>query len=487
MPVFAERSSSSLYATCLRKLAAGIGEIQEGREEPEDVQITTFIDWLRATLPKGWSWKAPHLQAIAEHLDAVEAGEIDRLAIHMPPRHAKTETVTIRYPVLCLYRRPSDRILVTGYNERFARKLGRRVRNLAAGLRVPMADDKTASDEWYTRENGLVMARGVGSPPTGEGFNRILIDDPIRKREDADSETIREKTWDWYTDDLYTRLEPDGAIVLTMTRWHEDDVGARAVASEPGRWTILNLPAIAGGDDSIGRDIGEALWPDRYNLEALERIRTVMVREEGERSWQALFQQNPTPREGTLFRVGMIELVERDALPAVIKTGVNRWYEAWDLAATAGGGDWTACVDMAEADGFIYVDPLRFREEPYQRNKMIRQRCDLVKPRHVRVPQDPGAAGKESAQALIRLLAGHSVTATRDDGDKFVRAEPLASQVNAGNVRVVNGPHARDFIEELRVAPNGKNDDWIDAASACYNDLAKRAQAQRPAVAIRRN
>ena len=224
---------------------------------------------------------------IAEHLDAVNRGEIDRLAIHMPPRHGKSETVTVRAPLYDLERDPELNVLVTGYNERFARKFGRKTRNLAIE-RGLVASDKTANDEWATKKGGLYMARGVGSPPTGTGFKRIYIDDPIRRREDAESEIYREKTWDWYTDDLYTRLEPGGAIILTMTLWHEDDLGARAVASEPGKWTVLKLPAIS--------DEGKALWPERYSVGDLNRIRDAIRRRDGERSWEALYQQNQIGR-----------------------------------------------------------------------------------------------------------------------------------------------------------------------------------------------
>ncbi|NBW17550.1 MAG: terminase, partial [Caulobacteraceae bacterium] len=164
--------------------------------------------------------------------------------------------------------------------------------------------DKTGADEWETTAGGGLVARGVGTPPTGFGFDLILIDDPIKKREEAESEVYREKLWDWYTDDLYTRLEPGGAIILTLTRWHYDDLAARAIASEPSRWTILRLPAIAEDDDPIGRLPGQALWPARFNESDLQRIRDVQAATGGAYSFESLYQQNPTPREGAFFKVG---------------------------------------------------------------------------------------------------------------------------------------------------------------------------------------
>lgn len=420
----------------------------------------SYLSWLRNSIPPTWTVDAEHFRLIAEHLDAVTRGDIDRLAIHMPPRHGKTETTTVRYP---LYRLEQDRemnVLVTGYNERFARKLGRKTRNLAA-QRGLVAPDKSAADEWALREGGLFMARGVGSPPTGTGFGLIMVDDPIRRREDAESEVYREKVWDWYTDDLYTRLEPGGAIVLVMTLWHEDDVGARAVASEPGRWTVLRLPAIS--------DEGRALWPERYNVEALERIRGVLVQNEGERSWQALYQQNPTPREGSFFKVGKLHYLDADEVPPLVEE-----VRAWDLGATENAGDPSAGVRMGKTSDnrFIIRDVRRGQWATDRRNDEIKQTAEADgKSIRIRGPQDPGAAGVEAALAFSRLLAGYTVKTERVSGDKQLRADPFSAQVNAGNVWLVRGPWNTAFVDELRAFPAGKNDDQVDAAADAFNEL----------------
>lgn len=397
----------------------------------------------------------------------VERGEIDRLAIHMPPRHGKSETVTYRFPVRWLQTHPGSNVLVTGYNQRFANKFGRRTRNLAAELGM-VSSDKAAMDEWQTNDEGLLMTRGVGSPPTGTGFNLIVIDDPVRRRQDAESETVREATWDWYTDDLYQRLEPGGAIVLIMTLWHEDDIGARAVASEPGRWTVLKLPALSESHAE------GALWPARYNVAALHRIRDVMSRNEGERSFEALFQQNPTPREGTFFKPAMLEIV--DAVPAGLPT-----VRKWDVAATT-DGDWSAGVKLSGPDGsgLYYVQHVhRGKWESANRNREMRQTAETDgKAVKIIVPEDPGSAGKDSARAFVQLLAGFSVKAVRETGDKATRADPFAAQVNAGNVRLLRGEWNRAFIEELRqfTGASGGQDDQVDAAAGAFNALAKPRQ-----------
>lgn len=417
--------------------------------------------WFRRTLPAGWT-EPEHVRLINDHLAAVERGEIDRLAIHMPPRHGKSETVTIRFPLRWIEREPADNVLVTGYNERFARKFSRRIRNMASE-RGLVAGDKSATDEWATTAGGLVMARGVGNPPTGTGFNLIVIDDPVRRREDAESEAYRGKVWDWYTDDLYSRLEPGAPLVLVMTLWHEDDLGARAVASEPGRWTVLKLPAI----DEAGRP----LWPERYDAEALGRIRSVMERNAGPRSWEALYQQNPTPREGSTFRVGALGYLDAADLPPMVAR-----CRAWDLAATAGGGDYTAGALLGrDAEGLTYVlDVVRGQWESAERNRRMKAAATQDGAGvTVRLPQDPGQAGKEQAKNLTRMLAGSTVKALLVSGAKEVRADPFASQVNAGHVRLVRAPWNAAFVEELRAFPSGKHDDQVDAAADAFNEIAR--------------
>lgn len=428
-----------------------------------------FLEYLPRVAPPNYRYDSALHRLLAEHLDAVTRGQIDRLALFMPPRHSKTETVTIRYPVYRLERDPAMRCLITGYNERFARRLGRKSRNIAK-LRFDLAEDKSGADEWETVKGGGLVARGVGTPPTGYGFNLICIDDPIKKREEAESEVYREKLWDWYTDDLYTRLEPGGAIILTLTRWHHDDLAARALASEPGQWVVLKLPALAEENDRLGRRAGQALWPERFDEEKLGRVRQVQTKKEGRYSWEALYQQNPTPREGAFFKIAKFG----EPLPAA-PANLVRTCRAWDLAATPGGGDYTAGVKLGvDAGGVWYVlDVVREQFSTDDRNARMKQTAaNDGSSCRVRLAQDPGQAGIDQAQSLTRMFAGYSVKSERVTGSKTARADAFSAQVNAGNVRLVKGEWNAIFIEELRQFPSGKNDDQVDAASDAFTELA---------------
>lgn len=384
--------------------------------------------------------------------------------IFMPPRHGKSEMTTVRYPVYRMELDPSIRVCVWAYNQEFANKFGRKTRRLAS-TRFRLADDRTAAREWETPQGGVYRSVGVGSPPTGEGFNLILGDDPIKSRIEAESLTFRDNVYESFNDDLMTRAEPGAAVILTMTRWHEDDLAGRILKGPSGSdWEVISLPAIAEEDDLLGRAIGEALCPNRYDLQALLAIKKGST----QYAFDALFQQRPSAREGSFFRVARLEIV--DALPAGIDL-----VRAWDKAATAGAGDYTAGVLMGEHEGIYYVaDVRRFREDSGTRDKIIRQTA-MLDGTDVSVvgEQEPGSSGKDSAGAFIKLLAGFNVHTEPATGKKEVRADTFAAQVNAGNVRLVRGDWNLQYIEELRqFQAKAEHDDQVDASSLAFSNLS---------------
>ena len=229
----------------------------------------------------------------------------------MPPRHGKSELASKSYPAWCLGRRPSRHFIACSASAELARDVGRSVRNIvrSAAYRfafsgVTLNDDDRAAGRWTTSQGGSWYSVGIGGDIMGRGADIVLVDDPFGTSTDAASPVIRESVWKWYTGTIYNRLEPKGAIVLINHRLHEDDLSGRLIEkmkagdSDADQWTIVQLPAIADSkDDLLRRQIGEALWPERFPLKELERRRANMFG----RDWSALYQQQPVPDEGEFF------------------------------------------------------------------------------------------------------------------------------------------------------------------------------------------
>lgn len=398
-------------------------------------------------------------------------GEIDRLILTVPPRHGKSELATVRFPAWLLEQEPEQRVIIGAYNQTLANKFSRKCRNIAR-QRVALNTDRTAVDDWETEAGGGLRAVGVGAGITGMGGNLIIIDDPVKNRQEANSQAYRDRVWDWYTDDLYTRLEPDGAIILIMTRWHEDDLAGRLLADTEGdRWTVVNLPALAEENDPLGRTPGQALCPERYDERALARIRTVLGN-----SWYALYQQRPTAPEGEFFQRSWFEIVP--ALPVGCK--FVRW---WDKAGSM-DGDYTAGVLLAKAPGNTYyvADVVRGRWLAAEREAIIRQTAELDRLTYGNVTiwheQETGSSGKDSAAATTKNLAGFSVHSERSTGDKAIRAEPFQAQAQAGNVKLLRGVWNTAYLSELTSFPQGANDDQVDGSSGAFNKLAGKVEVR---------
>lgn len=278
---------------------------------------------------------AAHQRLIADKLEAVERGDIKRLAIFMPPRHGKSMFASEDFPAWYLGRNPTHHVISATYSQQLADDFGRKVRNQLRSEEfdeifpgVGLRGDSHSVRRFHTAQGGVYYGAGIGGPITGRGAHLLLIDDPVKSRTDASSPTRRQQTWDWYTSVAYTRLMPGAAIVLIQTRWDPDDLAGRVLrhAADEG-WEVLSLPAIDAH--------GAALWPEAYPIERLEEIR----RQIGPRDWSALYQQEPAARDGGVFkaepidtatgRVGWCETLA-DAIPdaaerkhAVVCTGVD--------------------------------------------------------------------------------------------------------------------------------------------------------------------
>jgi predicted phage terminase large subunit-like protein len=421
--------------------------------------------WLKQVTPN-WVWDWDYQLLIEQHLNKMTAGTLEKLMLFLPPRHGKSELVTVRYPVYRLELDPTFRAIVGAYNQTLAEKFSRKSRRIA-GTRLALSHERTAVHDWETEAGGGLRAVGVGGGITGQGGNLIVIDDPVKNRKEANSRVYRDAVYDWYTDDLYTRQEPGCAMILIMTRWHEDDLAGRILRSDDGpNWKIIKLPAEAEEGDPLGRPVGAALNPKRYPLAALAKIKLVL-----KRSYWALYQQRPMEQEGDFFKRSWFELVKEFALAGAV------FVRYWDRGATADDGDFTVGVLMARVGAvYIILDVVRGQWSTGERDKIILQtaQTDEAKYKHVSIwlEQEPGSSGVDVVRNLTSMLSGFSVHPDKVSGDKAFRAEPLASQAEAGFIKIKIAPWNEDLIDELASFPNGATDDQVDAASGAFLKLA---------------
>jgi predicted phage terminase large subunit-like protein len=365
-------------------------------------------------------------------------------------------------------------VILGCYNQKLANRFSRKTRRIVQS-RLALSTDRKAVEEWETAIGGGVRAVGVGGGITGFGGDLIMIDDPVKSREEAESETYREKCWDWFKDDLYTRLEPGASMILTMTRWHDDDLAGRLLKEQDEggeKWEVINLPAIAEEDDPLGRDEGEALCPERYDLEALTRLRKRL----GAYSFAALFQQRPVPIEGALFKRSWFPADKiRDRAPDGL-----RWARGYDLAVSQKtSADYTASFRCAfDDEGNLWIaDGFRKRiEYPEQRRFAIQKMTTEKRTRH-------GIEKALHGEALVqdlrreRALRGVALKSVKVDTDKFTRALPWANLAEEGKVYLVRGPWLNEFLDEIcRFTGKGdKHDDQVDAVSVAVQLLSKKS------------
>ncbi len=428
---------------------------------------------------------AAHHALLMRELQAVAEGRVARLMVNMPPGSAKSTYASVWFPAWALgwgalsRRRDFDVVAasnVAATAEGFSRKVMAVAREHAATLGYALG--REAAEDWTTTTGGRYRAVGVGGTITGTRADLALIDDPVKSREEAESALVRDRQWDWFTADLRTRLKPGAAIVVVMTRWHEDDLGGRLLRYQPDLWRVVSVPAVAGEDDVLGRAPGEFLWDDSYGFAGeLRRIKAEYEAAGAMRDWQALFQQVPRAPEGAVFRTAAIPVTE------ALAPGGTR-VRAWDLAASAGtrGGDWTVGVRLARLDDgrFVIEDVTRLRGGPDEVEAAIlaaalRDGGQVA----IHLPQDPGQAGKAQALYLARRLAGYRVSARPVSGSKELRAGPFAAQINIGNVAMLRAAWNRAFLDELAGFPAAAHDDQVDAAALAFTALVTTPEPAR--------
>ncbi len=412
-----------------------------------------------------------------------------RLIICMPPRSGKSEIVSRSFPAYAFGLHPDMQIIATSYSadltQRFSRDVQRKIDDPKYAEIFPETslnskNVKTTSFGSFIRtaelfeivgHRGAYRAAGVGGGITGMGADILCIDDPVKDRRDANSATIREALWDWYTSTAYTRLSPGGGVIVMCTRWHMDDLVGRlldrAASGEGEQWRVINYPAIAEHDEPH-RKAGEALHPERYDLNALLRIQ----KQVGSRDWAALYQQHPVPDGGGLFKDDWIQ--HWDKLPERFDAAVISWDMTFKESATS---DFVVGQVWGRKDGAFYlVDQFRGR---WDFVKSLEQFVAAARkyPRITRKLIEDKANGPAIISALKRKVTGIIPITPKES--KEARANAVTTLWEARNVYLPPPDRypwvAQDFIPELLAFPSGAHDDTIDAMSQALNDLNRHS------------
>ncbi|MGZ6350549.1 MAG: phage terminase large subunit [Ktedonobacterales bacterium] len=433
-----------------------------------------------AWIASGQQWQlAPHLSLLNKKLLDVSAGRTRRLLVQIAPRHGKSELVSKYFPAWYLGIHPEHRFMLCGYGDEFAATWGRRARDVLAewgpklyGVRV--SDQSSAADRWdIHKHRGGLIAAGVGGQITGHGAHCLVIDDPHKDRKEADSAHARDAVWEWYTDTVYPRLEPNGKIVLVMQRWHEDDLAGKllkAAAQGGDQWDVISLPAIAEENDQLGRLPGQALWPERFSVAELERIRANM----SPRGWISQYQQRPVADGGTTFKAHWLSRRYHE-LP-----GQRRVYKrkvmAIDTAFKTGvANDFSVIQIWGEGDNSYYlIDMWREQVEYPDLKRAIIDQFNLHRPDVILI--EDAASGQSIIQDLQRNTT-LPIVAVKAKGSKQARADSVTPLWEAGKVLLPEeAPWLHVFLEEHLAFPFGGHDDTVDPGVYALKRLSERGE-----------
>lgn len=430
-----------------------------------------------------------HLDVLDKALQDVSEGQIKRLIVAMPPRHGKSERVSKKFPAWHVGRNPNDEIILASYSIDLSRGFSRIARDTLIEHQdvfgVEIDRNNQSAESWtIAGHRGGVTAAGVGGPITGRGAKIAIVDDPVKNAEEANSEVMREKIWEWYQSTLYTRLTPDGRIIIVMTRWHEDDLVGRLLKKEReeieegthtgDRWTVINFPAIAEEDDYLGRKPGDPLWPEfGFDLQRLSQIR----QDVGSYVFNALYQQRPSAAEGTIFKREYFRYFSEQTIGNqqyfVLHGDVERRYRKESLWCfqTVDTANSTKTINdyfvvstwyvTPEHDLLLY-DVYRTHIEGPDQKPLMRELRNRYRPRFQAV--EDKTFGTNLIQEMRR--EGMTVRPIKVDKDKVTRSLVIAARYEVGMVYHREGaPWLTDYEDELLSFPRGKNDDQVDTAS----------------------
>jgi len=444
---------------------------------------------------------AKHHRVIAAALEEVEKGKIKRLIVNLGPRHGKSQLTSRLFPTWYLGRNPRNSVILATYNESMSWDFGRDCRALINDPvysqifpDVKLKAGSASVDRLETEQGGKLFLAGVGGSLTGRGSSIILVDDPIKSREDADSPTKREKLWSWYNQVLKTRLmTATGAIIIIQTRWHEDDLVGRITdpmnacysAAEAKKWRLIDLPALAKENDVLGRKVGEALWPERFPVTYLHELR-----EADGRGFQALYQGSPTPEKGNFFSADKMRVYTRptDRPP----NSELRFYCASDHAvSTKQDRDKTCLVTVGiDADDNIWlIDNIEWGR--WETDVVVEKMINIMEQyKPLMWFAERGHISKSIGPFLRKRMLERNTFCAIDEivpvQDKQTRAQSLRGRIAMGKVYFPSyATWYPELYDQILKFPFGANDDAVDSLAYIGLGLALQVRA-RPQKAAER-
>ncbi|KQO69527.1 hypothetical protein ASF22_02655 [Methylobacterium sp. Leaf87] len=442
---------------------------------------------------------ARHHDAIARVLEEVEKGEIQFLILTMPPRHGKTQLVSRHLPAWFIGRHPDQNVVVAAYGDELAMDIGAEVRAIMGTTQyryafpgVQLRRGGAAKDRIQTTKGGLMVFVGRGSSLTGRGAHLLIIDDLIKDDKEAQSQTIRDQAWSWFTKVAMTRRMGKKLVVMTFTRWHADDPIGRLTndnAEENPYFNpalakkirVINFPAYAEEDDPLGRPVGAPLWPDgpdQFDETFLEEQRAI-----DPLGFSALYQQRPSVADGVLFRRENIRRYHPVDLPKNL-----RYYAASDHALGLKQRNDPSCFGLAgvDEDGNLYLTQVDWRKMPTDAavESMLVMAGGTNRPllwwaERGHISQSIGPFLRKRMQETGTYINIREVTPV---GDKAQRAQSIAARIAQGKVFLPIGPRWADAaIEQLMAFPNAAHDDFVDMMSLFGLGLQSQFRASAPA------
>jgi predicted phage terminase large subunit-like protein len=440
-----------------------------------------FWAFRRYTRPgmKVSGWQCEVANEFQRFYHRLKKGERPKLALMAPPQHGKTEQVT-DFIAWVAGKEPDLKTIFASYSDELGADVNKALQRIMTseryvsifGVRLGQSGSRWVRNSntlEYPYHGGSFYNTTVGGQITGKGLDLGIVDDPVKGRAEANSKTVRDKLWQWFTDDFLTRFSDSASPLMIMTRWHLDDPVGRLIERFPDA-KILRYPAIAEEDEK-NRSKGEALFPEHKSLSFLLERKKAMT----QASWESEYQQNPIVVGGGIFPIEKLRV-----LPVFDRSSIMKSVRYWDKAGTEDAGACTAgaLLHKMRDNTFVIEHMVRGQWGALERERHIkfwaeRDRASLRPGAYeVGVEQEPGSGGKESAESTIRNLAGFKVYADKVTGSKEIRAEPFAAQVQGGNVSLMAGAWVNELLDEMESFPSGKYRDQVDACSGAFNRLA---------------